>query len=146
MTKFVRDLLITGTNLLFCISLNAMQLADFRVNPKNNNIEIKMMTFCSKNDEQQKKDVLLDLEIYRDVTDEDGNHSWIEDDATYSYSPNIAYLVSEKKPNITIPWIGNDPIMPSKRYKIVMKKRNPDKNSSHQIIFEKIFEVEKLNI
>ena len=139
MTKFVRDLLITSISLFFCTSLNAMQLADFHVNSDNNDIEMKIKDLGSK-------DVLLDLEIYRDVTDEHGNHSWIEDDATYSYSPNIAYLVSEKKPNITIPWIGNDPIMPSKRYKIVMKKRNPDKNNSHQIIFEKIFEVEKLNI
>lgn len=139
MTKFIKELLITSTSLFFCISLNAMQLADFRVNPKNNNIEIKMMNFGSKN-------VLLNSEIYREVTDKYGNHSWIKDDASYSYSPNIAYLVSDKNPNITISWIGNDPEMPSKRYKIVMKKRNPDKNTSHQVIFEKIFEVERLNI
>lgn len=105
-----------------------------------------MMNFGSKNDEQQTEEVLLNSEIYREVTDKYGNHSWIKDDASYSYSPNIAYLVSDKNPNITISWIGNDPEMPSKRYKIIMKKRNPDEDSQHQVIFEKIFEVEKLNI
>ncbi len=139
MAKFVTDLLITGASLFFCVGLNAMQLANFHVNSNNNDIEMTIKDLGSK-------DILLDLEIYRDVIDERGNHSWIEDDATYSYSPNIAYLVSEKNPNITIPWIGNDPEMPSKRYKIVMKKRNPDKNCSHQVIFEKIFEVEKQDI
>lgn len=146
MIKTIRSLLVSSMSLLSCVSLSAVELDNFRVNPKTNDIEIKMATFDSKNDVQQTKTVLLESEIYREVEDEYGNLCWKKDDATYSYSSDIAYSVSKEKPYITISWIGNDPVKPSKKYKIVIKKRNPDNSKSNQIIFEKIFEIEKLNI
>ena len=161
MIKNIRRLLVSSMSLLLCVSLNAIQLADFRVNPKTNDIKIKMATFDSKNNEQQTKNVLLESEIYREVEDEYGNLCWKKDDATYSYSSDIAYSVSQEKPYIIIPWICNDPVKPSKKFKIILKKRiqnktdsnkiNPNKVKSNKtttdkIVFEKIFEVEKLNI
>ena len=156
MIKNIRKLLVSSMSLLLCVSLNAIQLADFRINPKTNDITIKMATFDSENGVQQTKNVLLESEIYREVEDEYGNFCWKRDDATYSYSSDIAYSVSQEKPYITITWICNDPVKPSKKFKIILKKRaqnktdsnktNPNKATTDKIVFEKIFEVEKLNI
>ena len=145
MRKIAKVLLITSMSLLFCINSDATPV-DFSIDPETNNIEIKVAMFDSKNDEQRKNDLLLDSEIYREVIDEHGNRLWIKDDATYSYSPDIAYAVSEKNPNIMISWVGSDPENPSKKFKIVLKRRNSNDNNSKKMIFEKTFEIEKLDI